>query len=57
VLTEVRNGLRPPEAEAQTPAEVLPLPDDHALPVGPQLTEEEYRAELTRVAELDKDLF
>jgi hypothetical protein len=56
VLAEVRNGLRHPEAEAQTPAQVLALPGDEALPVGPQLTEEEYLAELARVAALDKDL-
>ena len=56
VLAEVRNGLRHPEADAQTAAEVLPLPGDDALPAGPQLTEAEYQAELARVAELDKDL-
>lgn len=56
VLAEVRNGLRHPEADAQTAAEVLPLPGDDALPTGPQLTDAEYQAELARVAELDKDL-
>jgi hypothetical protein len=57
VLAEVRNGLRHPEADAQTAAEILPLPGDQDLPVGPQLSEEEYRVELARVSELDKDLF
>jgi hypothetical protein len=55
VLAEVRNGLRHPEAEAQTAAEILPLPGDEAL-AGSQLTEAEYLAELGRLADLDKDL-
>jgi len=54
VLAEVRNGLRAPETDAQTPQQVMELPGD--LPAAPQFTEEEYLAELARVADLDKDL-
>jgi len=56
VLAEVRNGLRPPDTEPQTAAQIMALPGDEDLPAGPQLTEAEYLAELARVAELDKDL-
>lgn len=56
MLTEVRNGLRGPGEDWQPATNILPLPGDDAAPVGPQMSAEEYLAELARVAELDKDL-